>query len=631
MRERWVANFSKPERSCFVIKPEISRHAKLEKGSLFLGLKKSNLMAWLETAGRVYVDQVIEARFRLDGLGGYCAAGIMFRVMENGTYYLALVSNRGYFRLDAVNDRVPRTLVGWTEVVGADRDDAGIVLGIVARGDHLVFTLNGKWVAEASDGSIPGGHLGFSLVSYGASDSGEPCGSPDTVCEARLDYLSVDSRPSAVEREHGKWTGGAGISAENRLRLAETFAALDNFGAAYGQVLKAWKQREDAARSVMATYTDTRGGKELLFAARMASLLGLHEKAEEYVNTCLSAGTRDGVNETEVLAEKAKILSALGESAPDKLKELVAFLPGYIEGLEAKAESPPDPRLYALLGHAWWNLGKYQASAEAWSRAFELNGDNGLYAENAAEAYGKLGRKDESLGYFIAGGSRYLRQAEFEKLGALVPRLLAVGRNRREAHMLAWEWAKGMGDFERAEAEFALAEKATGLATDSAGEDDAREKKRSGVARIAGKAEAGTEIEGKPVRKTRAKAASATPEKPVQKKAGSKTEKETVGKTGARAAKVAGKPEKATPTKAAKTKVEKKPAGKVTAKPTKTPKEAVPKTRAAKKNPGISLPARATPKAKQGIPGKKPAAKDKPVTKNKATTKPAPKARKTAK
>jgi len=44
MKERWIADFSKQERSCFDIKSEISYNAYLEKGSLFLGLKKKNCM-----------------------------------------------------------------------------------------------------------------------------------------------------------------------------------------------------------------------------------------------------------------------------------------------------------------------------------------------------------------------------------------------------------------------------------------------------------------------------------------------------------------------------------------------------------------------------------------------------------
>jgi hypothetical protein len=363
MKEKWAADFSKPEKSCFDIKPEFSYNAYLEKGSLFLGLKKKNCMAWIETANRVYVDQVIEARFRFDSHDGYCATGIMFRMTGQGSYYLALVSSKGYFRLDAVNNHIPRPLIGWTEAPGLNENH--VKLGIIARGDHFIFVLNGKWLAEAFDASIPGGHLGFALASY--EDT------PD--CQSWLHFLSVDARPSAVSAEYQKWRNALEIYAECRLRLAESFAALDRYDAAYNQILKAWKQREDAARSVMATYTDARTAAELLFAARMALQLGQYTAAEEYINARLAMDVTNA-DALTIGAEMAKILSA-----QNKNEELAAFLPDYIKRAKAEKKHADIPPLYALPGHAFWNLQDYKAAAAAWGKAAGLDTHNALYKE----------------------------------------------------------------------------------------------------------------------------------------------------------------------------------------------------------------------------------------------------------
>ena len=384
MKEKWIAKFSKPEKSCFNIKPEISYNAYLEKRSLFLGLKKKNGMAWLETANRVYVDQIIKARFRFDGQGGYCAAGIMFRVAGHGTYYLALVSNKGYFRLDAVHHNIPQPLVGWIETP-AGLNGSDVNLGIIARGGHFIFLLNGKWIAEADDASIPGGHLGFALASYGA-DSPSAEISQNVVCRSWLNFLSVDARPSAVAAEYNRWSNALEIGVENRLWLAENFAALDRFDAAYGQILKAWKQREEAARSVMATYTDARTGTELLFAARMALKLGLYTAAEEYINARLAMGVT-GADALTIGAETAKLLSA-----QNKNEELAAFLPDYIKRAKAEKKLEDIPPLYALLGHAFWNLRDYKSAASALGKAVSLDKHNGLYAEAYALAK-EMGRR----------------------------------------------------------------------------------------------------------------------------------------------------------------------------------------------------------------------------------------------
>ena len=377
MKEKWIADFSKPEKSCFDIKPEISYNAYLEKGSLFLGLKRNNCMAWLETLNRVYVDQIIDARFRFDSHGGYCAAGIMFRMAEQGTYYLALVSSKGYFRLDAVNNHVPRPLIGWTET--PDLNGNNVNLNIIARGDHLIFLLNGKWIAEAHDASIPGGHLGFALASYDA-DPPSPETNKNLVCQSWLNFLLVDARSCAVTAEYQKWNNALETSAESRMRLAESFAALDCFDAAYNQILKAWKQREEAAQSVMATYTEARTRSELLFAARMTLRLGQYTTAEEYINTCLAMG----VNSDDALtigAEMAKILSA-----QNKNESLAAFLPDYIKRAKAEKKLADIPPLYALLGDAFWNLKDYKAAAKAWGTASSLDTHNGLYKEAQAMA-----------------------------------------------------------------------------------------------------------------------------------------------------------------------------------------------------------------------------------------------------
>jgi tetratricopeptide (TPR) repeat protein len=463
MKERWIADFSKPDRSCFDIKSEISYNAYLDKGSLFLGLKKKNCMAWLETADRVYVNQIINASFHFNSPGGYCATGIMFRIADSGNYYLALVSSKGYFRLDVVNNKVPKPLTGWTEAPG---DEQGVNLCIIARGDHFIFMLNGRWIAEARDASVPGGHLGFALVSYdsGDNDSEEatppPHKQPSTmkegyVCQSWLDFFSVDSNPGAVEAEYLKWNSNAEISAESRLRLAESFAALDRFDAAYDQILKAWKQRENVARSVTATFSEMRTRVELIFAARMAYMTGQYQIAEECINESLSLGD-DGPEGLEALAEKAKILSSL-----ERHSDLAEFLPGYIKRLETEADDGL-PSLYALYGFACWNLENYKTAAAAWDKAFKLNGLNGLYAANAADAWEALGRPQEALRRRLAAGKRFIEQKDYDELGALVPKLLATGKNNSEAHAIVAKWAKDTGNSDPFQIESAGTAKARG-------------------------------------------------------------------------------------------------------------------------------------------------------------------------
>ena len=530
-KERWAADFSSAESSCFIIKPEMSPNAKLENGSLVLG-SPDGRPACAEAESPAFGDQIIEARFRLNG-AGCCAAGIMFRISEGGARYLALVSGEGRFRLDAAGGNSRKTLVDWIDAPEARAEGEGaraIALGILAHGSQLVFTVNGKWVAEASDDSSAGGRLGFAFVpdarkSAGGPPEAETRAAQSGGCEARLEHLSVNAAQSAIEKELGRWNDGAEISAESRMRLAETLAASGLFEAAHSQVLRIWMQRENAARSVTATPIDARSKKELLFAARMALRLDLHETAEEYINACICAGTNDA-DESEILEEKARIMNARGRHA-----ELAGFLPECILKFK-KEKTPKTPerlrQMHALLGIAQSSLQNHEAAADAWGKASALDKTSGACLEGLADACNALGRSGEALQNYLKGGSCYLRDSDFEKLGGLVEKMLEIGRGSRKAHELAAKWALGAGDLDRAKLERGLAKQA-GKTRGDAASDAAEAPQDKGGAKSAKAKKSATEKEsaqtnGKAVR------ANAQPEdvaKPAKSRKGA-TEKEPV-------------------------------------------------------------------------------------------------------
>jgi tetratricopeptide (TPR) repeat protein len=472
--EKWIADLSKLENFPFDIKPESSYDAypagnldrpqqsqsagrtvaaAAENNSLGFALKKANHIAWIEAPGRRYQDQIIEARFLLDSLGGYAAAGLVFRLIDNETYYLALVSSKGYFRLDAVKNDSPLPLVGWTETPvfdeqaskdgprEQDRAPLAIDLTIVACGEDLTFLVNGRWIGEICDSPIVTGRVGFALASYTA-----PSEQTAYTCRAWLDYLSVDSRRKYVEECREKWKTGAAVSAESRIRLAETFAAMGAADLALAQISRVWKQREAAARSVSATYTEMRTRRELFLAAGLARRLERYDEAEEYINACLEQGP-DTPEGKKALTEKTTNLLML-----KKYPELKAF------AREQITRRKKDPSLHDLLGHAHWNLKEYADAARAWDKAFKLDGKNGQYAVNAANAYMLLDKQDEALARCLAGGAIFLRQDDTEALGALIPKLLSLGGHNWEARALAGKWAFGAGDFDQAESELVTAE-----------------------------------------------------------------------------------------------------------------------------------------------------------------------------
>ena len=183
VEEKWIADFSRQKNVRFNIKSESSFDANIRKNlfysgySLALALKKNSCIAWVEAPEHRYRDLVISGTVRVDARGGYGAGGVLFRMVDSGTYYSLLISNKGYFRLDVLRNGMPFPLVGWTELPlsggAALGPDQNVDFSVIAYGSHIVVLLRGRWAAEINDSSILEGTVCFTAASY---ESGYPEG-----------------------------------------------------------------------------------------------------------------------------------------------------------------------------------------------------------------------------------------------------------------------------------------------------------------------------------------------------------------------------------------------------------------------------------------------------------------------
>jgi len=466
------------KKSLFDIKSESSYNSYLSDRSLVLGLKKSNCIAWTDIPDTEYQDHVIEAGFRLDNMGGYAAAGIIFRIMHEESYYLALVSSKGYFRLDIVKNNSPKTLIAWTEISdfnAASNDlmhetlpqkkstdktqentDASIKISmnIITYGTYLIFLVNDKWVGKTSDDSIVSGKIGFALVSYEENDKPEIIDNKNEyVCKAYLEYISIDTHLKAIEDSFQKWNDDSNINAEYRLRLAETYAAMNEYSSALEQIEKAWKRRDDAIRDVTTGYSKVRTRKELLLAARMSFRLERYQDAEEYINAIIDQWP-DSAEAKPAYTEKMRILGEL-----NKFAELKDF------AIKHSTEINNDVDYYALLARSLWELKDYKNSADAWEKAYKMTGksdnsqESGVYAVNAANANELGGRKKKALAFYITAARIFFNLDNVHELAALVPKLSLLGEDNWEARALVGKWAFSLEDYKKCVKEFDAAEK----------------------------------------------------------------------------------------------------------------------------------------------------------------------------
>ncbi|MDR0302266.1 MAG: hypothetical protein LBI04_08160 [Treponema sp.] len=455
--EKLIIDFSKTKKSPFDIKSESSYNAYPSKGSFEMGLKKAKCIAWTEIPDREYQDHIIEARIRLDSLGGYAAAGLTFHIRDDEAYYIALFSGKGYFRLDVVRDGAPKPLIAWTDIY--EFNGKNFNLNIITYGTFIVFLVNGKWIGEISDDSFNSGRVGFALASYEtasgetafqeAGDEGASAKQNEYVCKAFLDYISIDTRIKSIEEKYKKWTDPLNINAESRLRLAETFAVMGESSKALEQIIKAWQRRDEAIRAVSSGEEGVRTKKELLLAARMSLQLRQYDEAESFIDSILEQWA-DSAEGKEAIKEKIKILNDL-----KKFAELKDFVLKY-------AKNKKDINYHTLLARCYFELKDYKKSAAAWDKAFEMNRENGVYAANAANALDLADKKEEALSRFITAGKIFLNQDNQAELGVIMPKLSILGSNNWEARVLVGKWAFSIEDYDRCITEFSAANKIMG-------------------------------------------------------------------------------------------------------------------------------------------------------------------------
>ncbi|MDR2768824.1 MAG: tetratricopeptide repeat protein [Treponema sp.] len=456
VEEQWTADFTttkipddedeiKRPPFRFSLASEQRFSAAVEKDALVLRLLKSGCIAWIEDPLFRYRDLVMKGRIRLDPRGGYGAAGFIFRMVDDRTYYMILISSRAYFRLDLVRNGTPLALAGWTEIPEArisDRVGEGspeqifaaslgeqgpdiFDLEVVTFGDHLLLAINDQWAGEWNDPSLSCGRICFCAASYEAMNVSVP---GKATAEAALLSFSLDSHLDAAEKRYKEL--GASTDAASRVRLAETFTALGRSKNALNQLRRAWEQRPAA-------------GRELLLGAKLAMALELWDEAGGYVEQLLS-----GAEQKEGRNLKAAILYSR-----NCYDELVSWSASFSD------DDFADPAaLSVLLGNAFFTAGKYGEAAAAYDHAFALDGENALAAKNAANARELLGERADALEKYRAAAKVFLKQNNYADLGLIVSRLRLLGEQDWEARALIGKWAFGVENFAEAARELDRAE-----------------------------------------------------------------------------------------------------------------------------------------------------------------------------
>jgi Flp pilus assembly protein TadD/predicted RNA-binding Zn-ribbon protein involved in translation (DUF1610 family) len=417
--------------SRFLEVEEAGYSARYRDEGLALELGRANFFAWAEAPLYQQADFVLEGLFEISPESPYSACGFLFRYQDEGNFYSALVSNKGFFRLDVVFNGSPRTLIAWTELPlprgpgfaapdasGDDGENAGarrgpgaaeasgateggaqsFALRVIARGSHFTLLVDDRWAAETVDESFRLGHIAFAGQNY------EGAGPAKMLLRSCL----VDSRPVEVEAAYYRWNFYIEPDALARFRLAQTFFAMGEQLAAAIQLRKIERHRP-------------LDPDELFLKAEVTIRLELYDEAQAALDSCLASdpGRRDAIE------EKANLLY---------LRSRYAELKAWLETIPPSMAD--NARLADLSGHTRFALGDFEGAALEYKRAADLDPEQALFRMNEARAWDQARRRAEAAEAYLAAARLFFRQEAEDDLSLALHRLAALRPRSQEVREL---------------------------------------------------------------------------------------------------------------------------------------------------------------------------------------------------
>lgn len=345
---------------------------------------------------------------------GTCAAGLLFRYLNESTFYALLVSDGGWLRLDAVVNNTPLPLLGWTDTGASDEVR---VLSLIAVGTSFTLCVDDQWIAQIEDDTIQAaGKVCFAAQNWGvhAHRSFE------------LSAFSLESQPFMVETACLRANEPARIPASAHLRLAESLYAMGRAACARAEMKKL---------KAKCTF----GLREYLLAGDIACAQHLYDEAEEAFNAAL-------VQDPHCM----RALLALGgalyqQNAYEKLAHLLAT---------HRVVAERDAFLSNLCGHLALAQNRHEDAAAAYQRAFRLDPHQGLFALHAAQELSLLGEKEQAIQAYLHAARLFLAQESYADLERVVLALRRLDPERTEVRSIAGKLYYATGRHRQAHTQF---------------------------------------------------------------------------------------------------------------------------------------------------------------------------------
>jgi tetratricopeptide (TPR) repeat protein len=377
--EQWTADFSDPKTARFIEEEGDGYSSRLNK-DLSLNLYRKNLYAWTVNPRYQYrnlqIDAVIdftackkiipETRSKADTKAGICAFGFLLRYVDEANHLSILISDKGFFRIDAVFNGSRLPLIGWTAAPAMPKkyakhyEDHNIPVQIILNDTSIAVVINCTLALLLDDDTIQSeGYTAFAGQNWDEYEE----------ISASLCFFSLDSRDIQCDAAYQAWAAEDDFSSEYRMQLARSYSAVGRIVPALIETKKAF------AKGI------TRS-EDCIFASRLYLSQNLYEEAYEILTRASSFFT----DEQSIIEETASVLYLWG-----KYDELSV----YFKKLNGKEQT--SAALASIKGHCLALQRLWEEAYKCYMTASSLNPEQIMHLRNAADMLSKQGKETEAL------------------------------------------------------------------------------------------------------------------------------------------------------------------------------------------------------------------------------------------
>lgn len=394
--EQWSSDFSNSASRRFIEEDGDGYSSHFDKG-FNLKIYRKNIYAWSVNPQYQYknlhVDAVIdfsackkiipETISSSDSKAGVCAFGFLLRYIDEANHLSVLLSDKGFFRIDAVFNGNQIPLIGWTEAppmqgkYEKQYEKNHIPIQIILNDTSIALIINCTLALLLDDDTIQSeGYTAFAGQNWDDYEEVSAC----------LKFISIESRDVQCDAAYQTWSSGEVFSSNYRMQLARSYSAVGRNIPALIETKKALNQG--------ITHID-----DCLFASQLYLSQNLFEEAFEIIQKASSIFP----NEAAILEETASILYMWG-----KYNELSDFYKKIDDKKTASAI------LASIEGHYLALQGEWQKAYTRYTLAASLDSAQSMHLKNAAAMLTKLGNIEESNAILLSLLAECIEQKDLQ-------------------------------------------------------------------------------------------------------------------------------------------------------------------------------------------------------------------------